>query len=227
MKGYDQQVEWVPAMRADAPAAKASNLHTLEAGAMLPVAQSFVWGLVCMVVTIVLAVSGRMRTGAVALLSALAFAVAFGLAWWLYQRRWFALTKRETLHGLDLNGDGWIGRPGYGMPARGRSAPALRVQVDEITSEGHVKVSKLFDLPAAQSQLEELAEGLLRQKRPFSFREWTGKGKTFSDDQFEALRQEMIKRGLAVIAGADARRGLELTKVGRRVFERILSGDIE
>jgi HK97 family phage portal protein len=93
--------------------------------------------------------------------------------------------------GLDLNGDGWIGRPGYGQPARGRFAPALHVQVDEVTSEGHVRVSKLFDLPAAQSQLEELAEGLLRQHRPFTFREWTGKGKTFSDDQFEALRGQV------------------------------------
>lgn len=223
---YEQQVEWIPAVKADAPA-KVSNLHTLEAGARLPLEQSFVWGMLGGVLAVVLAASSRMRMESVALLAVLAFAMAFGLAWWLYQRRWFALTRRETLTGQDLNKDGWIGRPGYGVPARGWNAPALRVQVDEVTDAGHVKVSKLFDLPAAQSQLEELAEGVLRQHRPLSFREWTGKGKTFSDDQFEALRGELIKRGLAVIAGADARRGLELTKVGRRVFERILAREVE
>ena len=226
MKRYEQQVEWIPAVKAEAPA-KVSNLHTLEAGAQLPVAQSFVWGMVGAVVTIAVTAWSRMRFETVALLTVLAFAGSFGASWGIYQRRWFALTKREMARGLDLNGDGWIGRPGYGMPARGRFAPALHVQVDEVTSEGHVRVSKLFDLPAAQSQLEELAEGLLRQKRPFSFREWTGKGRPFSDDQFEALRQELMKRGLAVMSGADARRGLELTKVGRRVFEHILNREVE
>lgn len=99
----------------------------------------------------------------------------------------------------------------------------VRVQIDEV-KKGGVRQWKMFDLPATDEQMAELAEGLLNGNRPFSEREWTGAGRPFSVNEFRALRAELIKRGLmALKSEKDPRQGYEPTDDGKAVFEQFLA----
>jgi len=100
-----------------------------------------------------------------------------------------------------------------------KNAPAqvLSVSLTEGSS------TKIFHLPGQPRQLEELAKGLLDQGAPFAQRRWTGKGKPFSIDQFNALRDEMLRRGLAYyVSEKDPRQGCDLTRVGKQVLRKYL-----
>jgi len=191
-------------------------LHTIEAGMKLPLMQSMIWGLLAMAVALVIVLSGSPIWPDSLVYPAGAFIAGAALAWWNYQAHWFKLSNIEKFTGLDLNRDGKIGNE-TPLPRR-----VIPVQINEITAQGHLRVSKMFDLPATPEQMEMLAYGLLRQNIPFTFREWSGKGKPFSDNEFENLRSEMIKRGLVAASGAEARRGLVLTVIGRRVIADFL-----
>lgn len=192
-------------------------LHTVEAGAKLPLIQSAIWGLAAGLLALIAILSLGIPMWPDDLLwPAWAAIVGFALAWRNYQRHWFRLSSLERLTGVDLNGDGKVG-------SEVRSEPqVVSVQINEVDKDGHFHVRRQFDLPASREQMEQLAYGLLRMNRPFTFREWTGKGKPFSDNEFETLRSEMIKRGLVANNGADARRGLTLTEAGRAVLEKLL-----
>lgn len=192
-------------------------LHTMEAGARLPLLQSVIWGVVAGLLALIAVCSGRPMWPDDLLWPAGAAVAGFALAWMGYQRHWFKLSSLERLTGLDINGDGRIGQQVRNVPLR-----VVPVQVNEIDANGHFHVRKQFNLPASEEQLEQLAYGLLRLNRPLTFREWTGKGKPFSDNEFEALRSEMIKRGLVTNSGAEARRGLVLTETGRATMEKFL-----
>lgn len=83
--------------------------------------------------------------------------------------------------------------------------------------------SQHFDLPASPRQLEQLATGLMIAGDPFSQRRWTGKGRPFSINQFNSLRDEMLRRSLIrLINDKDPRQGYELTGMGRSVIKRFL-----
>lgn len=100
-----------------------------------------------------------------------------------------------------------------------KSAPAqvLSVELTEGTN------TKIFHLPGQPRQLEELARGLLDQGATFTQRRWTGRGKPFSIDQFNALRDEMLRRGLAYyVSEKDPRQGCDLTRVGKQVLRKYL-----
>lgn len=83
--------------------------------------------------------------------------------------------------------------------------------------------TRLFDLPASPRQLEQLATGLMIAADPFSQRRWTGKGKPFSINQFNSLRDEMLRRELIrLINEKDPRQGYELSGFGRSMMKRFL-----
>jgi hypothetical protein len=100
--------------------------------------------------------------------------------------------------------------------------------LDELQSV-HVEVNtspsqtRIFDLPATPRQLETLATALLIAGESFSQGRWTGKGRPLSINEFNALRDEMIVRGLLQPkSDKDKRQGYTLTTVGRAVFKRFL-----
>ena len=80
-----------------------------------------------------------------------------------------------------------------------------------------------IDLPAGPEQLRKLADGLL-SGRQFALSAWSGAGAPFSRSEFERLRDELIKRGLARWRNANAQaQGAELTLPGRAVLRRFSS----
>jgi hypothetical protein len=80
-----------------------------------------------------------------------------------------------------------------------------------------------YFLPATEKQLQRLADGLINQATPFSQRYWCGAGKPFSINAFNALRDEMQRRGLAYQQNEkDPRQGYALTVAGARVLKKFL-----
>ena len=124
----------------------------------------------------------------------------------------------ERLLNRDLNNDGVIGEQ---QPPVIISEPAREVRVTLERDEGrHVDI---IDLPAQPEQLRQLADGLL-SGRQFALSAWSGAGAPFSRSEFERLRDELIKRGLARWRNANAQaQGAELTLPGRAVLRRFAS----
>jgi len=128
------------------------------------------------------------------------------ITWLSYRNRWS--WRLERILGVDLNGDGIIGKP---------TRPET-VRIEMIESGG--KDVQFIDLPSAD-KLPALASGLL-EGRQFSQSVWTGNGQLFTRGEFEALRSELIRRGLASWKNPDApAQGIVLTAAGRAVFKRI------
>lgn len=189
-------------------------LHTVQAGAWLPLLQASITGVVIGISVTGLFFTLDIRHPETPGLIAGLF--AWAVTWLLLQRHWYSLTALEKLTGRDLNHDGVIGQP----PAPQHE---VRVRVTKITPEGHWS-RQVHSLPASREQLQTLAEGLLQNGRPFTHREWSGPGAPFSDGEFRNLRAEMIRRGLAEPASdRDARKGFVLTDVGKKVMEAVLS----
>jgi hypothetical protein len=188
-------------------------LHTVQAGIGVPLLQSLatavIVGIAVMTVALVSNVLDPWKPTVV--LMALAMA-----GWWLYSLwRWTRLTERELpkvqVQSVDDDGDPLTPK-------------VVRVQLDWITDAGHYQQTSIFDLPATEQQLGELAEGLLNGGRSFSEKEWCGAGHPFSVNGFRELRSEMIKRGLLTRKSAkDHRQGYELTEEGKAIFRQFLS----
>jgi hypothetical protein len=129
------------------------------------------------------------------------------------------LTKLEEVSHLDFNRDGIIGDPGQSRIPEER---IIHIHEDEVKDNGHFEQHR-YTLPATESQMEELAIGILREDRPFAQREWIGSRRPFSDTEFRLLRNEMIRRGLlAPSSDKDSRQGFVLTVAGRKVLKEFL-----
>jgi hypothetical protein len=204
---------FVPIKR-ESPAGR-QHLHNLTAGAWLPIVQSFFTGFVSGMLTLVIASVLRARSPWNWVAGV--FAVAWALAWFQHEKHWFSLTALEQVTGIDLNRDGVIGAP--------QSVPEERiihVHMDEIKGGSYSQTR--FDLPASESQMEELAIGILLQGKSFSHRKWTvGKDAPFSDDEFRKLRREFIQRELVQVAkGSNASQGFILTAAGEKLLKEFL-----
>ena len=192
-------------------------LHTLTAGAWLPVVQSLITGIIVFVLVLVIGLMFRFR-------SPWAWSVVIGglavvMTWFILAKHWYKLTDLETWTGIDFNRDGVIGD--Y-LPNPTRR-DEVRVYVSEITAAGHVTGNqKIIDFPCSGEQLQQLAEGLLNGV-PLAERGWTGAGRPFSTAGFRSVRAELIKRGLVALASdKDTRRGYVLTVAGRNILARLL-----
>lgn len=169
------------------------------------------------------AISGGLFGLAAAVLAALAgvpdwwkwgggvFVSALLLTWLSYRHGW--QWRLERLLGLDLNLDGSIGRPS--LPALPEPEPQrIRVVLEQ---QGGREVD-FIDLPARPEQLQALASGIT-QGRTFALTAWAG---TFTRPEFEGLRDELIKRGLARWANERSHnQGIVLTPAGRAVMRRL------
>jgi hypothetical protein len=132
-------------------------------------------------------------------------------SWLSFRSRWQWMVER--LLGLDLNNDGYIGLP--------EPEPMQPVRVELYQDEG--RQGDFIDLPVRPDQLRMLADGL-QTGRQFAQSVWTGQGAPFTRPEFEQLRGELIRRGLAEWKkpGYPAQ-GVELTKSGRAVLRRFCS----
>jgi hypothetical protein len=200
--------------------AERQYLHTLVAGAWLPLLQSTIIAVVVAIGTWIIAwlVFDAVDPHKPAIL--------FFVLTWVYmliklQRHWLSLTTVEQFIQRDLNGDGVIGE------ATGQPSVTPRhvvIQIDTVKENGQYQVgdtSALIKLPCSDEQLRTLAVGLL-SGLPFSEKQWTPTkdGKPFAANEFRALRAEMQKQKLVeYVNDKDPRQGIRLTDAGRAVME--------
>jgi hypothetical protein len=205
-KRFDAQSEPTPQM-ATPSYAERQFLHTFMAGAILPLVQAFITGVIVFIVALTFA----LRAGVMDPFSwpITLGVVVFGGMWLGLQRRWLTLTNLERILNVDINQDGEIGEP--------KSKEPVVIRIDRITN-GHYQ-SSTVRLPASEEQLMELAHGF-ETHRPFTEREWTGDGKAFSSDEFRALRREMLRRELIMRKSARGTKpGYVLTADGVEVMK--------
>jgi hypothetical protein len=185
-------------------------LHTVTAGAWLPMLQSGLSGLIAFILVLVIGLAARWRSPLTA--AGVIGVTVWALAWLSLWRHWLTLTRFDQ-----------EGQP-EPTPSLLSQKHELRVIVSEIKDNGHLAAGQYYDFPCTIDQLQDLARGLIDQDRAFSEREWTGAGRPFSIGGFRDLRREFISRGLVCLAsGLDQRQGYILTLEGRRVLGGVLS----
>lgn len=182
-----------------------AHLFTTGAGVGLPLAQAAItgllFGLAVWIYAALLKVAEAWRWGA-------GFAVGVAvLTWLILLVRWSDLTRPiEKLTHLDINRDGLIGD----LPVR----PVVRVEVR--SNEG--KRAQFADIPTTHPKMIAFAKGVINGT-PISESNWTGKGKTFSIDEFRAVRDVFLSRGWMRWKNNEFHdQGLELAPFGREVM---------
>jgi len=130
--------------------------------------------------------------------------VTFALAWWFLLLDHRKLLRRvETLVGADLDGDGQIGNE-------------FRIEITEKLSDGRTRM-KFCEFPGRPRDVQRFALAALNGQLTVHGNH------RLSRRTFEQLRDEALARGLLAWVNPEARnQGVELTRVGRRVFERML-----
>lgn len=179
--------------------------ENLTAGVALPFLQAAIGGILAgasvgaLVAVFKLAVSPWAAGGLASCLFAF-------YSWLSYRGRWS--WRLERLLQVDLDQDGFIGQP----------PQAEHVRVELIQDQG--RNQQFIDLPSPD-KLPQLAAGLL-EGRTFSQSVWTGGGQLFTRGEFETLRAELLRRGLASWKNPDApAQGIILTAAGRAIFKRL------
>lgn len=128
------------------------------------------------------------------------------VAWYQAIRRWQDLIwSLESSLDTDIDHDGQIGQP---EPPR----QTIRVQLEQ---GNH---TQFIDLPATLPQLRSLAASGDRPNESAL----TGSGRPFSVAGFRALRDELIRRGLATWLNDDHHaQGWQINAAGRAVLRRL------
>ncbi len=203
---YDNQPQYTP------PTVTRGGLYSadgLRDGVIVPGLQAVItgvlFGVAALAVTAWLALPFLAIGGTVT-------AVIMAVSWLAYRSRWQFVLEKIT--GADLNQDGYIGEP---LPQQEPlpALPPVRVIVEENQGQ-HVEY---IDLPHPE-KIPELAAGLLQGKQ-FAQTVWVGHGLT--RPQFDEIRSEMIKRGLARWRNPNApAQGAELTARGKAVCRGIV-----
>jgi len=138
------------------------------------------------------------------------------IAWLDYRARWQSLLER--LLQVDLNGDGEIGDQDQEPDPPARVEP-VKVYIEQDQGR-HVDI---IDLPAEPRQLTAFADGVLTG-RSLSQAAWIGRGQPFSRSEYDALRDEMIRRGLAQWRSpGEPAQGWELLASGRAMLRHFAS----
>ncbi len=188
-------------------------LHTFTAAALLPLVQATITAIVACVAagTLLYLFNAIDYVKPIVVVGAFTFFVT----WLFLQRRWLNLTNLEWMLKLDLNNNGRIDEP---------QQASIRVQVDELTKQGHIHQSQMFELPCTEKQLNAVAVGILEHRKTLAEKEWTGSGKPFSINEFRAMRSEMIKRGMIVPASSKSeRQGFVFTRAGEAILRHYVS----
>ena len=200
MQKYPQMTEQISPLVKDR-----SYLHTVTAGAVLPLIQAGVSALAAGTLMLFLLSSARTRT--MFTWSGVVMVIVFILTWLYLQRHWLTLTAEQITH-LDLNQDGVIGEP-----------ETVRIEVtDRSDNAWH---QSTYDFPASKEQMEILAEGVIAGT---GFKEayWTGAGAPFSQTKFRKLMAYLLNKGLIELVNEkSANQGYRLSVHGRPVFEHL------
>jgi len=134
------------------------------------------------------------------------------ISWVTFRADWSA--RLEKMLGIDLNLDGQIG------PAPAPAAEHIRI---DLVQDGDYPSGQFIDLPAPAEKIRALASGLATG-REFSQTVWIGSGGIFSRSEFDRLRDELIRRGLAVWKNPDHHaQGAVLTSAGKAVMRKLAS----
>jgi hypothetical protein len=185
-------------------------LHTLQAGAWVPLQQAGITGaLAGLLVTLVCL---KYRVTDWWFIGLIVMSGVTIVMWGALQKHWFSLTtvKLENMTGLDLNRDGKIGQA---------KTHSVRVNIHESNDNGYQQRTQAVNLPIDEQTLATFASALLGG-RPLTEREWAGSGKPLSIEQFREMRGEMLKRGLAALSNPKSpQQGYKLTRAGRAVME--------
>lgn len=211
-KGENNVYPWQNENDYQEPRPKVTSVYqpnSLQDGVIVPGLQAIITGAVCGVAAAAVTAWFELPFWAI---GATAAALATAGGWLSYRNRWQWLLERIT--GADLNADGYIGQPQPQQPQL--PAPSIRVELAQ--NDGHQV--DFIDLPYPE-KLPALAAGL-QQGRTFSLSTWTGSGALFSRAEFEELRGELIRRGLAEWNNPAApAQGVKLTAAGRAIFRRL------
>ena len=144
-----------------------------------------------------------------------AFAVTFGGVWvWRLLKHDTMLTSIEEITRLDLDRDGFIGRPAAPeVPAM----PQEYLHIDLSQSTGKGQQLKRFDFPCDLDTLALVAEAMLAGSTlPTS--DWTPlkSGRPFSESSLQKFKAVLIAQRLArLISTENPRLGLVLTDEGK------------
>lgn len=184
------------------------RLHNTEAGVKVPFSQALISGVIsgvaALIIAFVLEVLDPWKPALVM------FALVTPLVWFLSRRNWVGLVNRvETWTGLDLDQDGDIGED--------------RVTHIDLTSKvGATRRTQKLAIPATEEQLRRLAVGILGGVT-FAERNWTGRGRPFSIDQFRELRDYLEKAELLTKSNDKSNnQGFALTAKGRAMLAHYL-----
>ena len=173
--------------------------NDVETGCLLPLAQSVVTGVLVGGLFAAIAQYAGWQQPA---LVGLALGALAGAGWWLssitaWRRSTYPQPANEQM-----------------QPLRPEPPPSIRV---EVARENGLD---LIDLPVREDQIITLAQGVL-SGGSLSEASWTGTGAPFTRAEFAALRNELIRRGLATWNNPHTpARGFALTAPGRAVMRR-------
>lgn len=175
----------------------AADLSGVEAGVKTPLFQATITGVVACLLAIIGAVTWHWPKATPLIIGV----VAFCLTWWLLlidSRR--LLKTVERVVGRDLDGDGAIG---------------FTVEVTDLT--GGKKQMRYCHFPARPDQVMAFAAAMINGQTTI----YGNHG--LSRRVFSKLRDEAVARGLCAWVDPDAHtQGIELTRAGAHVFERLL-----
>jgi hypothetical protein len=210
------------------PHAERQYLHTLVAGAWLPLAQSTSIAAAVAIGTWVIAyfVFDAVDPHKPAIIL---FVITWVYTMFKLQRHWLNLTSIEQIFQKDFNGDGVIGEA-IEQPKAEAKPRRVVIQIDTVKENGNYQVGDSTDIinfPCSDDQLYTLAQGLLNGM-PFSEKTWTGNGKPFSIQEFRDLKIVMFKKRngdkeplIEYVSEKDKRQGIRLTATGKKVMEQI------
>lgn len=181
------------------------ELHTYQAGALLPGLQAFLSGVFFSLVVLgVSLLAGEKQAGIFLLVGGSSCAF---LVWLVLLRHWLRLVDFQA---------GFQPAPKVQViePAEHQSSVSIRLFEEQNTYWR----GDFLELPATHQQLRLLASGVVSGSS-LAENAWCGANKPFSKAQFQELRQALLERGWLQWRNQKApAQGCEVTHVGRRVF---------
>lgn len=178
-------------------------MNDIRSGVVIPFLQAVVTGVFSGVLIVgVLVLAGAFQVAVLAVLAG----GAMLFMWLRLLGNWLAVYSPIRVVEYQPDGDGV------------QRAPYVSIELKQDNRR-----LQFIELPASESQLVKLAEGLLRGT-PLSESAWCGGGRPFSKAEFHQLRDELLRRQL--VAWRDEQhpaQGLILTLAGRHVFQHLVS----
>lgn len=132
--------------------------------------------------------------------------ISLALSWgWLLLDHRSLLRITETIIGRDIDGDGQVGQQ------------TLRVEMVEHRGPNSDRLQST-DLPCSADTMSIIAAGVLAG-RPFSEKEWAGKGRPISGPKFRELQDVLLVGGYVRWNNAkDHRQGVAMTRKGEQLL---------